>query len=169
MRVAARDAVRDDGLSHTTLRLGSGLPASSIAEVVRVLQRVPGVLTVDRDAENAQAFVAHDAAVPIASLVAAANRAGAAAKVVVFPSATAALAESGVSAPHRLPQSPLMAVVGLAAMLAVVFIDIALPNSSDKRWFFIVPVILLWVFMLLRATRARRSTSTSQPRERNRL
>jgi hypothetical protein len=62
-----------------------------------------------------------------------------------------------------------MAVVGLAAMLAVVFIDIALPNSSDKRWFFIVPVILLWVFMLLRATRARRSTSTSQPRERNRL
>ena len=164
MSLAAGRPGRDDGLTRTTLGIGRGLPASSIAAVVQALQRVPGVLTVDADAENAQAFVAHDDAVPTASLVAAANRAGAAPKAVAAPCATVASVKTGGAA-QSIPHRPFLAVVGLAAMLAVILIDIALPNSPDKRWLFIVPVILLWAFILLRATLVRRS----EPRPRSRL
>ena len=161
--IAAGPPGRDDGLIRTTLRIGRGLPASSIAEVVRVLQRVPGVLTVDADAENAQAFVAHDAAVPTAALVAAANAAGAAAMAVSVPGASVALVKPGGAA-QRLSRRPLLAIVGLAAMLAVILIDIVFPNSPDKRWLFIVPVILIWAFILLRATLVRSSSPRPRPR-----
>jgi hypothetical protein len=59
--------------------------------------------------------------------------------------------------PHRLQRHPLLAAVGLAAVLAVILIDIALPNTPAKRWFFVVPVILLWAFVLVRASLTRRS------------
>jgi hypothetical protein len=146
--------VRDDGLSRTTLSIGRGLPASSIGKIVQALQRVPGVLTVDADANDAQALVAHDAAVPTASLVAAANRAGAAANVVA--ATCAAVAPDDAGEPQRMQRHPLLMALGPAAMLAVILIDIALPNDPEKRWFFIVPVILLWAFVLLRATLTRR-------------
>jgi copper chaperone CopZ len=147
--------VRDDGLSRTTLSIGRGLPASSIGQIVQALQRVPGVLTVDADAEKAQAFVAHDAAVPAAALVAAASRAGAAANVVATTSAAVAPDATGVG-PQKMQRHPLLAAVGLAAMLAVILIDIALPNNPEKRWFFVAPVILLWAFILVRASLTRR-------------
>jgi hypothetical protein len=112
------------------------------------------VLTVDADEENAQAFVAHDAGVPLAALVAAANRAGGAAQAVSAPCATAAPIESG--APGKVQRRSYLAAAGLAAMLAIVLIDFALPNSPDKRWLFIIAIVLLWGFTLLRSTRARR-------------
>jgi len=152
MSVSARLPVRGNGLSHTTLRIGRGLPTSSIAEVIHALQRVPGVLTVDADVENAQAFVAHDAAVPLVALVAAANRSGAAA-ISVTASSAAAIG----GAPQGMQRRPLLAGVGLAAMLLLVLIDIAFPNDPEKRWLFVVPVILLWGFTLLRAMLVRRS------------
>lgn len=152
MSTVASLRIRNDGLSHTTLRMGRGLSAASVAEVVRALQRVPGVLTVNADAENAQAFVAHDAGVPMTALVAAANGAGAAAKYAV-----AANAGATTGGPPQMQHRPILAGVGLVAMLVVVLIEIAFPNSPDKRWLFIMPVITLWAFMLLRATLVRRS------------
>jgi len=41
--------------------------------------------------------------------------------------------------------------------LALVIIDIAFPENSDKHWFFVMPVILVWTFILLRATLSRKS------------
>jgi hypothetical protein len=51
----ASQSVRRDLLTRTTLRLGSS-PARSI-QVIRALQRVPGVLTVEADARGASALV----------------------------------------------------------------------------------------------------------------
>ena len=155
MSVAAGRPIRDDGLSRTTLQIGRGVPASSVAEVIRALQRVPGVLTVDADAENTQAFVAHDAGVPTEALIAAARRGGVAAKAVTVPCAAVLPVEIG--APRQMQRHRYLAAVGLAAMLAIVLIDVALPNSPEKRWFLNMPVVLLWAFILLRATRSRRS------------
>jgi hypothetical protein len=156
VNVAASDAVRDDGLTRTTLRIGRNLPASSIGQVVHALQRVPGVLTVEADAKNAQAFVAHDAAVPTASLVAAASCAGTTASVVVAPTPASGFSvESGV-APRGLQRRELT-IVGMVAMFALVLIDIAFPDSPNKHWFFVMPIVLLWIFVLLRATLTRRS------------
>ncbi|MGA3035893.1 MAG: hypothetical protein ABSE64_00285 [Vulcanimicrobiaceae bacterium] len=156
MSAAASGAVRDDGLTRTTLRIGTNLPAASVAQVVHALQRVPGVLTADADAENAQAFVAHDAAVPPASLVAAASCAGTAASIVVAPTPPSAASVEVNDAPRRVQRRQLI-IVAMVAMLALVIIDIAFPESSDKHWFFVMPVILVWTFILLRATLSRKS------------
>lgn len=153
---SASDAVRDDGLTRTALRIGRDLPASSIAQVVHALQRVPGVLTVHADAENAQAFVAHDAAVPSASLVAAASCTGTAASIVVVPTrASEALVETGDA--RRRVQRRQLTIAGVAAMFALLLIDIVFPESPYKHWFFIMPLAVLWTFLLLRSTPSRRS------------
>jgi hypothetical protein len=66
-------SAREDFLTRTTVRLGNGTAPDAIEQVVRALQRVPGVLTVQPDAGGANALVAHDAAVPLSSLIAAAS------------------------------------------------------------------------------------------------
>ncbi|MDQ6944612.1 MAG: heavy-metal-associated domain-containing protein [Candidatus Eremiobacteraeota bacterium] len=156
MSVSPWHPVRDDGLNRTTLSIGSGLPTSSIGKIVQALQRVPGVLTVDADTENAQAIVAHDAAVPTASLVAAASRAGAAANVVAAATCAAAAPDENGGKLQTMQGHRFLAAVGVAAMLAVIVIDFALPNNPEKRWFFVMPVFLLWAFIVLRTTAARR-------------
>lgn len=138
---------QDDGLIHTTLRIGRGLSTSSVDEVIRALQRVPGVLTVAADAEHAQAFVAHDAGVLAAALVAAANRAD------VSPSAAISTRATEAKDARRY----VVGAVGLAAMFAILVLDFVLPSSPDKRWAFIMPVVFFWTFILLRATGPRRS------------
>jgi hypothetical protein len=155
MSVPATRPVRADGLIRTTLRIDAGLSATSLFAVVHALQRVPGVLTVEGDAENAQAFVAHDAAVPAAALVAAARRAGSAAKTVVTAGVVVASASPGDTPQKR--RRPLLSAVGVAAMLAIICIDVALANSPEKRWIFIFPVIAFWAVALVRATLRRRS------------
>ena len=82
---------------------------------------------------------------------------------VSVPGASVALVKPGGAA-QRLSRRPLLAIVGLAAMLAVILIDIVFPNSPDKRWLFIVPVILIWAFILLRATLVRSSSPRPRPR-----
>ena len=80
--VSASRSARGDLLTRTTLRLAGGSPPSATDKVIQALQRVPGVLTVEADATGANALIAHDAAVPLPSLVAAAGFAGATASVV---------------------------------------------------------------------------------------
>ncbi len=147
---------RDNGLSRTTLRVGAGLSGPTLAAVIHALQRVPGVLTVEVDADRAQAFVAHDAAVPITSLVTAVRQAGSTARAVVAVNVAVAPAEPA-GAPQTMRRQPLLTVVGLAAVLAIIVIDSLLASTPEKRWFFIVPVVALWAFVLLRATLTRRS------------
>ena len=146
---------RDDGLIHTTLRIGQSLSTSSVNEIIRALQRVPGVLTVAADAEHAQAFVAHDPGVLATTLVAAANRADVSSSAVVSSSATEASLETGT--PTKDARRHVVGAVGLAAMCAILLLDFILPTSPDKRWVFIMPVVFFWTFILLRATGPRRS------------
>jgi hypothetical protein len=59
-------------LTRTTIAVASDLSPPLIAQLVAALQRVPGVLLADWVAASAHAVVAHDAAVPVAALEAAA-------------------------------------------------------------------------------------------------
>jgi hypothetical protein len=130
-----------DALTRTTLRLGDGAPASSLAHVVRALQRVPGVLTVEAVASNTEARVAHDGGVPLASLVAAIGSVGVLATVGsdvasrVLPARTAT--PSNTSNRH-LPNAAVVAI------LTVVLIETVFPVNSEKRWIFIMSLVLLW-------------------------
>ncbi len=143
---------QEDLLTRTMLRFGPS--ASSIEQLVRALQRVPGVLTVEADAIHAEALVAHDGAVPVASLVAAANTAGRAVDVVtaspdgVVPTATSPMSHGKYA---RLKSAAVMAI------LAVIIIDMIFPSSPEKRWVSLVPLALLWSLVILRTFVARRS------------
>jgi len=145
----ASQSVRRDLLTRTTLRLGSGSAPPAIDQVIRALERVPGVLTVEADAGGASALVAHDAAVPLTSLVAAASLPGTAAKVVgevrghPAPAATDLISKP-VAQQH-------LRAIAIAAILAVIIIDMAFPNSPEKRWLFLVPLAVLWAFVVFKA------------------
>ena len=156
MSVAAARSIREDVLLRTTLRIGAGLSDACLAAVVHALQRVPGVLTVDADADNAQVFVAHDAAVPTAALVGAVHQSGSVAKAIAAPGKVRVSPEPA-GTPSSVQRRSLLAVVGFAAVLAMIVIDIALANSPERRWLFIIPFAVLWAFALLRTTLARRS------------
>lgn len=151
---AARPGAYGDMLTRTTLRFGRGFAASSIGQVVVALQRVPGVLTVEADAVNAQALVAHDGAVPFESLFAAANSIGGVAAVVTDP--CAATANPVLYGKHRRIKS-----VAVAAILAVVVIDLTFPNTPEKRWLLMVPAAVLWAFIMIEAFIARPITAHS--------
>ena len=150
----ASQSGRADLLTRTTLRLGSGPAPLAIEQVVRALQRVPGVLTVEADAGGTSALVAHDAAVPLTSLVAAASLAGAAAKVrgemrgLPAPAATTPL-------PRSMDRRRLKGVA-IAAVLAVIVIDMTFPNSLENRWTLLVPLAMLWAFVVFKASAGRR-------------
>jgi hypothetical protein len=153
--ISASQSARGDLLTRTTLRLAGGSQPSAIDKVIQALQRVPGVLTVEADATGANALVAHDAAVPLPSLVAAAGFAGATASVVgevrgPTPSvATAPLLGSMVPAQH-------LRAVAVAAILAVFIVDIAFPYSPEKRWLVLVPLAVMWMFVMYKALVGRR-------------
>jgi copper chaperone CopZ len=123
-------------------------------QIIRALKRVPGVLTVEADAGGASALVAHDAAVPLTSLVAAASMAGAAAKVVGevggLPASTAT-----TLLPKSTNQVHLRGVA-IAAIVAVIIIDMTFPNSPEKRWLFLLPLAVLWAFVVFKELAGRR-------------
>jgi hypothetical protein len=41
--------------------------------------------------------------------------------------------------------------IAIAAILAVIIIDMAFPNSPQKRWLFLLPLAALWAFVVLKA------------------
>ena len=139
---------RGDVLTRTTLRLSSGPAPLAIEQVVRALQRVPGVLTVEADASGASAIVAHDAAVPLTSLVAAAGSAGAAARAVGGMREPAGSTAAAVVAKPLNRQN--LRYIAIAAILAVLIIDVTFPTSPDKRWLFLAPVAAFWGFFVFR-------------------
>jgi hypothetical protein len=154
MAVALQSAP-GDLLTRTTLRLGSGLAPLAIEQVIHALQRVPGVLTVEADAGGASALVAHDAGVPLTALVAAATLAGVAVKVggeIRGQPASAATPLLRKSMDRRYH----LRIVAIAAIVAVIIIDVALPNEPERRWLFLVPLAVLWAYVVFRALAARR-------------
>jgi len=150
----ARPGVHQDLLTRTTLRLERGAETWSLTQVVNALERVPGVLTVEADAAHAQALVAHDAAVPLAALVAAVSSVGVAVKIVADPATGLRAAVTTASAFRwRLLRLAMLVVV---AQLAAIVVDTAFPNSPEKRWLSMVPLLVLWAVMIVKGLVVRR-------------
>jgi len=142
--------VANDLLTYSTLRLGGGLSAPSIAKLIHALQRVPGVLTAEVDAANTRAFVAHDVAVPAASLIAAAISTGAAANLIADTRVAPAprTAEPSQAAMRRR----LFMNVWIGIIVVVALIEIAIPTTpQNERWLLIVPVVSFWGFIAVNA------------------
>jgi hypothetical protein len=137
--MSAADEGPTDLLTRTTLRLDGGLTSVALAEMVRVLHRVPGVLRAELDAAGARAVVAHDGAVSAYSLVAAAAAAGVRVRIVTAMSA--AERRDGTQSDPASRRS-LVRIVGVSAcaFLAAALLDVLTVSHVDAR--LVLPVIV---------------------------
>jgi len=141
-----------DMLTRTTLRIDEGLSLPSVAELIKALQHVPGVLLAEIAAGSASAIVAHDAAVPGASLLAAAERAGVRARIVAdaqAPGTASALPPADTTGRRLLT---------LAAVLLFLWVlgQAVFPRLASNH--FLLPVLLsaAWAFVIARTLFKRR-------------
>jgi hypothetical protein len=145
-----------DLLTRTTLQLDAGASAEAVREMVRTLQRVPGVLLADL-AGGDRAIVAHDAAVPTAALVAAAHQVGVRAHIVAdAPSRTGDgnPGETVVLRQHARMRT--MVTVTAAVFLALTFIETGIANITLRHALSMALMASLWVFFIAEAIVARR-------------
>ena len=134
-------------LTRTTLRLDDALSAISLGNLIRALQRVPGVLVAEMNAGGDRAFLSHDDAVPMSSLVAAA--AGAGIRATIIPDSRARTAPAIAAAPARSPTPRLLTVVGLAVFVVLGLIDALVPAVRNNHVASIALISSVWIFFLV--------------------
>jgi hypothetical protein len=141
-------AANGDLLTRTTLRLEGALSAVSLADLIRSLQRVPGVLVAEANALGDRALLAHDGAVPLSALLAAAATLGVRATVEGSP--TAILPIPDATAPEA-PRLKVRAVtmIGVALFVVLGAIDALVPAIRENRIVSVVLIGSVWSFFLL--------------------
>jgi hypothetical protein len=141
-----------DLLTRTTLQFDGTIADATLAPMIRALQRVPGVLLAEVNPATARALVAHDAAVPATSLIAAAQNVGVRVRIVggATPAAAAghALSRRSVLGNRRL------LVAASLAFLALAIVDALVPNTPPKHWILIVLTAAVWVFFITKSLTA---------------
>jgi hypothetical protein len=113
--------------------------------MIRSLRRVPGVLLADIDASSGRAEVAHDAAVPVSSLIAAARNAGVQVRIIGgMPTAPFA----GRAASPRIVRSRQLLLVVAAAFIVITIVNALVPDSGEKHVFLLVLTGALWMIFI---------------------
>ncbi len=146
----AQSGARDgDMLTRTTLAVGGNVPAASAAVLIAALHRVPGVLLADWIPAHGRAVVAHDAAVPMAALVAAAQATGVPATVL----AATRTADPATAKPAAAPEITVYGMFAIAAVLLVAFalVETFYPRFVSNR--LVLPLLLAgaWAYVITRA------------------
>jgi hypothetical protein len=134
-----------DMLTRTTLTVGAELPTAA-APLIAALKRVPGVLLAEWLPAQARAVVAHDAAVPLAALIAAARGIGVQARVLTEKPAAAAATMVPASAPGLRARSLL--TVAAVLLVAVALMETMFPRLASNH--LVLPLLLtgVWAFFL---------------------
>ncbi len=114
--------------------------------MIRALQRVPGVLLAEVNAATARAVVAHDAAVPATSLIAAAEKAGVHVRIIGDTRAPK-LADSPGTPLHSLGSRQLL-IAAAAAFIVLTIVDLFVPNATQKHVVLFGLTSLLWALFL---------------------
>jgi hypothetical protein len=135
-----------DSLTRTTLQIAGSPSQSALAQIVRALQSVPGVLLADLNPSDARVLVAHDGAVPATALVAAASGAGSNASIVRGPRVPApAAAKKPDAGPAERARSRHV-LVGIAVIgVVLVLVDLLLPDSPHKQLILNGLVLGVWI------------------------
>ncbi len=142
-------------LTRTTLQVDGTLAGGSLAQMTRALQRVPGVLLAEVNAANGRADVAHDAAVPATSLIAAAQNAGVHVRIVGDTRAPRQLAGNPAAPLHSLASRQFL-IAAAAAFIALSVVDLLVPSAAQKHGILIVVTVALWVAFLAKSFMAHR-------------
>jgi hypothetical protein len=148
-----------DELKRTTLQLGGDVSAPVSSQLKQALQRVPGVLTASIDAANSLASVAHDPAVPAASLSAVATGFGVQSTILEqWPARSVGTPVTPTRGRFSAYRFMLFVVTPLFVLMCIEAISPALARNR-----FLTPILLsfVWAFVLVRAasnhTTSRRS------------
>ncbi len=147
-------ATNADLLTRTTLQVDGSLVGGSVAQMIRALQRVPGVLLAEVNAVNGRADVAHDAAVPATSLIAAARNVGIHVSVVGDTRAPK-IAVNPTGPLQALGRRQLLTAAA-AAFIVLAVVDVLVPNAAQKHGILIVVTAALWAFFLAKTFLAHR-------------
>jgi cation transport ATPase len=149
-------AIDTDLLTRTTLQVDGSSAGGSLAQMIRALQRVPGVLLAEVNAATARAVVAHDAAVPATSLIAAAEKAGVHVRIIGDTRAPK-LADKPGTPLHSLGRRQLL-IAAAAAFIVLTIVDLLVPNAAQKHGVLFALTSLLWALFLVKSfIRRRRS------------
>jgi copper chaperone CopZ len=143
-----------DLLTRTTLQVDGSTAGGSIAQMIRALQRVPGVLLAEVNAANARAVVAHDAAVPATSLIAAAQSAGV--QVRIVGDTRAPKFANDPAAPLRSLGSRQLLIVAAAAFIVLTVVDLLVRNAAQRHEILIGVTVALWAVFLAKSFMVRR-------------
>jgi hypothetical protein len=127
-----------DLLTRTTLAFDERMAAATLGQMVRALQRVPGVLLAELTASDAHLVVAHDAGVPANALVAAAENAGVDVRIVSDTRGPIARAQPQPARNRNL------AIAGALAFVALALVDALVKNQGQKHTILIVLTVSLW-------------------------
>ncbi len=133
-----------DLLTTTTLQVEVGVSVVSVDRLVHMLRRVPGVLLADMDAASGRATVAHDSAVSMSSLIAAAALAGVRATIVADARSAAAIARRTLLAPI----APARRIFMFAAAVVFVLAFIAARSPTVGKTQFLLPILLSSAFAI---------------------
>jgi len=131
-------------LMRTTLQMDENLSPSAIGQMIAALQRVPGVLLAEVGPGTARTVVAHDSAVPSASLLEAAARTGVRLKFVTDTRAPAA----NFDPTQPLAGIPVRSLLILAAALVFLPIFDAALSPRLENSHFALPVLLYSIVAL---------------------
>jgi Cu+-exporting ATPase len=142
-----------DLLTRTILQIDGVMSITSIAQVTRALQRVPGVLLAEVNAASARATVAHDDAVTTASLLAAAAGAGVRAEIVAGPPAAAPT--GGAALEPRLNWNRYLRILTVAGFAAFAVTGMLVPGVADKHWLLPAVISSLWLVFLAKSIAGR--------------
>ena len=148
----ASPAVGIDLLTRTTLQIDASLPAPTIAQAIRALQRVPGVLLAELNSASTQATVAHDCAVTAGSLLAAA---GVQARIVADTRAPTLDVEKTLQLAAAASLRRFMAVA-TAVFFGLAVVDLLVPDGTVKSWLGPLLIWSLWLFFIAEAVVRRR-------------
>jgi hypothetical protein len=151
----ASPAVGIDLLTRTTLQIDASLPAPTIAQAIRALQRVPGVLLAELNSASTQATVAHDCAVTAGSLLAAAGGAGVQARIVADTRAPTLDVEKTLQLAAAASLRRFMAVA-TAVFFGLAVVDLLVPDGTVKSWLGPLLIWSLWLFFIAEAVVRRR-------------
>ncbi len=141
-------------LTRTTLQVDQSTAGASLADLVRALHRVPGVLFAEANAADACVVVAHDAAVPANSLVAASAALGIPANIITDTRPPLLVEKPGWQL--QVLRNRRLMIAAAVALILLTLVDVLVPDNAHKHWLLIALTTSLWVFFIAKSIVASR-------------
>jgi hypothetical protein len=142
-----------DGLTRTVLRVGGEPTLESLEGLVRILQRVPGVLVVVADRLAGSVAIDHDEAVEMDSLRDGVRRAGFA---PAAEGASRSVPNPGLAGRRRTLGNQRFLLGGVALFGAAFLVEVYAPAVAARQWLLFALIVVFWTVFFMNRSLHRR-------------